>query len=122
MIDHAYLNLMDRTDARWARLISPAPELRSAPIWDLLTHLWRSGQPVRKTDAIKAMVSIRSPHTAAKYIEIAIKSGFVVETDNPCDRRSKKLMLSDTGRARMDRFLDACVSDLLVASEHCRCH
>lgn len=120
MIGDAYLNLMDRANEKWARLVSAAPELRSAPTWDLLTHLWRAGEPVQKTDAIKAMISIRSPNTAAKYIEIAIESGIVEETDNPDDKRSKKLMLSDTGRARMDQFLDACVGDLLAASEECR--
>ena len=122
MIDHPYLNMMDQANARWAGLMSAAPEMRSAPIWDLLTHLWRTGRPVRKTDAIKAMGSIRSPHTAAKHIDCAIKRGLVVETDDSLDKRAKKLMLSDTGRERMDRFLDACVDDLLVAGEDCRRH
>ncbi len=117
MMDHPYLKLMDQADARWAELMSVVPEMRSAPIWELLTHLWRTDLPVRKTDAIQAMGAIRSPHTAAKYIDVAIKSGFVVETHDNLDKRSKKLMLSDIGRARMDRFLDACVGDLLTASD-----
>ena len=59
----------------------------AAAYWDLLTGLWRTDGPRRKTDALGLMKGIKSVHTAGKYLDTAIEQGIIVETDNPQDAR-----------------------------------
>ena len=49
----------------------------------------RSGEPVRKTDALQFFTAVKSAHTAGKYLERAIERGFIVESENPADARSR---------------------------------
>lgn len=107
-----YLRHADRIGLRWVDVFEGNTEFYSAAYWDLLTRLWRQGEPVRKTEALKFMKGIRSPHTAGKYMEIAIAHGMVVETANPEDARSKLVALSDDMTARLDSFFDAAVGEI----------
>ena len=110
-----YLAMIDRVGAAWIDVFEGNTEFYSAAYWDLLTEIWRSPGPVRKTDALKFMKAIKSAHTAGKYIDEAVRVGIVLESDNPKDARSKLLSLSPEMRARLDDFFDKAL-DLVVAT------
>ena len=86
-----YLLMIDRVGAAWLGVFGDDTEFYSAVFWDLLSRIWRSETPVRKTDALGYMTAIKSAHTAGKYVETAIKRGVLLEADNPNDARSKTL-------------------------------
>ena len=107
-----YLLMIDRVGAAWLGVFGDDTEFYSANYWDLLTRLWRAGEPARKTDALGFLTAVKSAHTAGKYMERAIERGFVVETDNPEDARSRLVALSADMRARLDGFFDAAVDEI----------
>ncbi len=107
-----YLNLTDQVGMKWLEIFEGDAEFYSAAYWDLLTALWRTDGPQRKTDALGLMKGIKSVHTAGKYLDTAIKRGIIVEMDNPQDARSKLVALSADMRGRLDGFFDAAVSFL----------
>lgn len=109
-----YLLMIDRVGAAWLGVFGDDTEFYSANYWDLLTRLWRAGEPVRKTDALGFLTAVKSAHTAGKYMERAIERGFVVETDNPEDARSRLVALSPDMRARLDGFFDTAVDEIGV--------
>jgi hypothetical protein len=113
-----YLLMIDRVGGAWLRVFGDDTEFYSANYWDLLTGLWRAAQPVRKTDALGFLTAVKSAHTAGKYLERAIERGFVVETDNPEDARSRLVALSVDMRARLDGFFDAAVDEIAVTHAH----
>ena len=78
----------------------------------MFTNIWEKDAPVRKTDALRFMTAIKSPHTAGKYIETAIRKGILIEEDNPEDARSKLLRLSPDMRTRLDAFFDSAVGQV----------
>ncbi|MEX2311744.1 MAG: helix-turn-helix domain-containing protein [Rhodospirillales bacterium] len=114
----AYLAFTDKLSAGWVQLFAGDTTFYSAAYWDLLTHLWRVNDPVRKTDAISAITGIKSPLTASKYIETALTRGLIIEKDNPRDARSKLLTLSPQMRAQMDAFFDDAVDGMKKAVEN----
>ncbi len=111
-----YLFMGERIGLKWVDVFRGDTEFYSAAYWDLLTQMWKHPDPVRKTDALKFMKAIKSAHTAGKYIETAIKRGFVIEDDNPLDARSKLVALSSEMRARLDGFFDAAVSEVRMTN------
>jgi hypothetical protein len=113
-----YLLMIDRVGGAWLRVFGDDTEFYSANYWDLLTGLWRAAEPVRKTDALGFLTAVKSAHTAGKYLERAIERGFVVETDNPEDARSRLVALSVDMRARLDGFFDAAVDEIAVTHAH----
>ncbi len=111
-----YLAMIDRVGQGWLGVFSGNTDFYSANYWDLLTELWRTNGPVRKTDALRSMRAIKSAHTAGKYVQSAIQRGVLVEADNPEDARSKLVMLSPDMRQRLDAFFDAAVSEVRTAN------
>jgi hypothetical protein len=112
-----YLNMTGRIGLKWLEIFQGNTEFYSAVYWDLLTKIWETDGPVRKTDAMRFMTSIKSAHTAGKYVESAIHHGFIEETDNPEDARSKLLRLAPEMRERLDVFFDAAVGELQKSSQ-----
>ena len=111
-----YLNMIDHVGQNWLNVFRGDPEFYSAAYWDLLTRIWKSTRPVRKTDALKFMIGIKSAQTAGKYLENAIEQDFIREQENPKDARSKLVSLSPEMRARLDSFFDLAVGEVLTAS------
>lgn len=112
----AYLEFTDKVGASWVQMFAGDTEFYSAAYWDLFTHLWRTTEPVRKTDAIAAITGVKSPLTASKYIETALKRGLIIEKANPSDARSKLVTLSAPMRAQMDAFFDDAVDGMKKAA------
>lgn len=107
-----YLTMLDRVGESWVGVFADDREFYSTAYWDLLTGIWRSEKPVRKTDALKFMRAIRSAHTAGKYLDGAIAKGILEETANPKDARSKLVQLTPGMRARLDAFFDTAVGEM----------
>ena len=107
-----YLNMTDAIGARWIDVFQGDTDFYSAAYWDLLTNIWRQDAPVRKTDALRFMTGIKSAHTAGKYIDIALKKGFLEEMENPKDARSKLVTLSPAMRRELDEFFDNAVEEV----------
>jgi hypothetical protein len=51
---------------KWLEVLEGDTEFYSAAYWDLLTGLWRTDGPRRKTDAMDLMKGNKSVHTAGK--------------------------------------------------------
>ncbi len=108
----AYLDFTDQVASGWVHLFAGDTTFYNAAYWDLFKHLWRTPEPVRKTDAANAITGVKSPLTASKYIETALARGMIIEKENPRDARSKLLALSPQMRAQMDVFFDDAVDSL----------
>ena len=113
----AYLAFSNKVGAGWITLFEGDTEFYSAAYWDLLTHLWRHQEPVRKTDAINAITGVKSPLTASKYIVTALARGLIIEKDNPNDARSKHLTLSPQMRGQMDTFFDDVIDEMCKTAD-----
>ena len=107
-----YLGMTDKIGAGWVEVFQGDTEFYSTAYWDLLTNIWRQDNAVRKTDALRFMTGIKSAHTAGKYIESALRRGFLLESENPQDARSKLVTLSPDMRARLDRFFDQALDEV----------
>ena len=112
-----YLEFIDRIGVKWVDVFEGDTEFYSAAYWDLFTHMWRNPSPIRKTDAGRTITGVKSPLTAAKYIDTALQRGLIVEKDNPEDARSKLLALSPPMRAQLDAFFDDAVHELRNAAK-----
>ena len=106
-----YFKATQKIGVSWLSVFEEDEEFYSSAYWDLLTNIWMKDVPVRKTDALRFMTNIKSPHTAGKYVETAISKGILIEEDNPEDARSKLLQLSPEMRERLDGFFDGCVTE-----------
>jgi len=112
-----YLNMIDHVGQNWLQVFKGDPEFYSSAYWDLLTRIWKSNRPVRKTDALKFMIGIKSAQTAGKYLETAIEHDFIREEENPKDARSKLVSLAPEMRARLDAFFDRAVGEVRAANQ-----
>jgi len=111
-----YLAMTDRVGRAWVEVFAGNRDFYSANYWDLLTGLWRRAEPLRKTDALKSMTAIKSPHTAGKYLQEALDQGLIREAENPEDARSKLVELTPEMRRRLDHFFDAAVGEVRRAT------
>ena len=111
-----YLNMLEHVAQHWLKVFDDNTEFYSAVYWDLLTQIWKQDKPVRRTDALRFMTSIKSAATAGKYIDEAVRHGFLCETANPQDARSKLLELSAEMRTRLDAYFDDAISELRQAN------
>jgi hypothetical protein len=113
----AYLAMTDRIGQAWLKVFDGRTEFYSAPYWDLLVGLWRDGGLARKTDALNYMKTIKSAHTAAKYVDTAIKTNLLLEESNPKDSRSKIVSIAPEMMSRIEKFLDVVVDQTLDLGE-----
>ena len=113
----AYLHMIDTISQHWLRVFDHNTDFYSAVYWDLLTRLWHANTPVRRTEALKCMTSVKSAATAGKYLNAAIRQGLLQESPNPQDARSKVLELSPDLRARLDTFFDHAVAAVRQANQ-----
>lgn len=108
----AYMDFTDIILREWIEVFEGDTEFYDAAYWDLFTNMWRTRTPVRKTDALKFMTSIKSAHTAGKYLDMALKHGMILEQENPADARSKLLTLSEDLRQQLDAFFDLVIGQM----------
>ena len=113
----AYLTMTDNILQHWLRVFDHNTDFYSAVYWDLFTRIWRVDRPVRRTEALRFMISVKSAATAGKYLHKAMRQGLLHEYPNPQDARSKLLELSVDFRARLETFFDNAVSEMREASQ-----
>jgi len=113
-----YLNMIDHVGQNWLDVFHGDPEFYSTAYWDLLGRIWKSDRPVRKTDALKFMIGIKSAQTAGKYLDNAIEHDFIREEENPKDARSKLVSLSPEMKARLDVYFDLAVGEVLSTHQN----
>jgi DNA-binding MarR family transcriptional regulator len=84
--------------------------------WRVLVHMALMGQQSASAISAAALVDRAEVSRAVRTLEI---SGYLVKTDNPRNRKSSLLVLTDAGRAVYDRvhkerraFFDGLVGDL----------
>tara|TARA_R110000868_G_scaffold408138_2_gene690440 strand:+ start:15067 stop:15615 length:549 start_codon:yes stop_codon:yes gene_type:complete len=111
------LRLLDRIRDAWVRFLDADARSSAAVYWDLLSYLWAEGGSARKTEARRSMKSLKSAHTAGKYVKAAIHKGMLEERENPKDARSRLLVLAPQTKMRMDAFLDWAVDELRHSSD-----
>ncbi len=107
-----YLDFMESNAEHWIAIFDGNHDFYSAAYWDLLRGMWRAEAPVRKTDALGLMAAVKSAHTAGKYIDAALRYGYLIEHENPEDARSKLITLAPHMRERLDGFFDHVVKGL----------
>jgi hypothetical protein len=72
----------------------------------LFTELWLRGDAaVPKSDAYDLVQGV-STQTAMKYVRQAVAEGYLLESENPADGRSRLLSLSPLARARFSGVID----------------
>ena len=111
-----YLRMTEKVGEHWLKVFGNDTEFWSAVYWDLFTKLWQAQSDVRKTDALGYMNSVKSAHTAGKYLETAIRRGLIEERNNPSDARSKLVCLSPLLQERLDAFFDSAVQEMTHAA------
>lgn len=111
------LRLLDRVRDGWIRLFEADARSSAAVYWELLSYLWAEGGSARKTEALRSIKSLKSSHTAGKYVKAAIRKGMLEERENPKDARSRLLVLAPQTKMRMDAFLDWAVDELRRSSD-----
>ena len=112
-----FLILTDWIGRNWLQIFEGNTDFYTSHYWDLMKQLWQNPVPVRKTDALGFMTSIKSPHTAAKYIDAAIRQGYLIEKENPDDARSRLLSLTPEMRERLDKHFDSIITELCDTAE-----
>jgi len=115
-----YFDMTLNFGVAWLEVFQDDTDFYSAAYWDLFTNLWRSENPVRKTDAMGFMKGVKSAHTAGKYVDTAIEKELLVESDNPDDARSKLIALTAEMRSRLDDYMDKAVGEVLRANSEIR--
>ncbi len=82
---------------------------------DLFTQMWQQGdRAVTRSEAYAMMRNI-SIQTAKKYLNQAIENGYLLELDNPQDRRSKLVKMSPKLQERFERLIDESLKDFRMA-------
>jgi len=112
-----YLTMTSRIGRDWLKVFGNNRQFYSTDYWDLFSQIWQAEGLVRKTDALNFMIAIKSSHTAGKYLDTAMRYGFLVETENPRDARSKLVGLSPEMRGRLDEFFDNALEEVMKTSQ-----
>jgi hypothetical protein len=86
-----FVEALNALDAYWLKVFKQ--DFYDMNYSDLFTELWRRNEPVTKMQACQFIHQLGS-QTSKKYIDRAIEMGYLVESPNPLDGRSKLIELS----------------------------
>lgn len=110
----AFVGALRELDRHWAATFDDG-DFFDLHYSALFTEIWlRDGRPVPRTEAYGYMQSL-SPQTAMKYLNRALAEGYLVEVENPDDRRSRLIAMSPKLKARLDALIDYALAEFRKA-------
>ena len=109
----AYLRFvvaLNAFDDQWANVFGDS-DFFDPHYAKLYTRLWLTqGRPVSRTEAYSWLTEL-SNQTAMKYVNRALAAGFLVEVENPDDRRAKMLAITPDLSARIEAVFDFALDE-----------
>lgn len=110
----AFVGALRKLDRHWAETFDDG-DFFDLHYSALFTEMWlRDGRPVPRTEAYAFMQSL-SPQTAMKYLNRALAEGYLLEVENPDDRRSRLIAMSPKLKARLDDLIDYALAEFRKA-------
>jgi hypothetical protein len=130
----AYFRMLAVVGTRWEEAIGRA-DYRNTTAWNLLTRLWRAKR-VRMSTAYDFMPEVKSPTTRRLWLQKAIADGVVECADArlvaalragkkpalPRGQNSPEVWLDAEIGAKIDRFMDDVLDELLKTAEGVKAH
>ena len=95
----------------WTAIFEGNRKFYSAAYFDLLTGVWQKGE-VTKSEALGLIKAIRSSSSISKCLSAAIRNGFLIEHENPYDKRSQFVRLSPAMKKKVDKFFDDNIDEI----------
>jgi hypothetical protein len=103
--------VLKRVGANWRSSIGD-DDFHSLEYMGLFTEIWlRGADPVMKTDCYRFLSGV-SRQTAKKYLERAIERGYLKETSNPRDKRSKLITMAPGLASLLEKNYDHAAAEL----------
>jgi hypothetical protein len=101
-----FVEALNAMDAYWLKVFKQ--DFYDMNYSDLFTELWRRDEPVPKTQACLFIHQL-GPQTSKKYIDRAIEMGYLLESPNPLDGRSKLIELAPEIRKGLAEVIDYAI-------------
>ncbi|HKT19364.1 MAG TPA: hypothetical protein VJR47_15050 [Stellaceae bacterium] len=130
----AYFRMLAVVGTRWEEAIGRA-DYRNTTAWNLLTRLWRARR-VKMSAAYDFMPEVKSPTTRRLWLQKAIADGVIDCADAalvaalrrgqkpalPRGQNSPEVWLNPEISAKIDRFMDDVLDELLKTAASVRAH